>query len=181
MLDLALPLNVLALASAFDLNVLYLASPMNMLELASPLNVLELASPWNQILQRLIWSGTMSMLTRPFRCYVDAIACPSAMRRLKLSWPNNSDRYALSIVFLLGSSFFHWCYVLAQPLCWQQVIVNVALGCAENVVLLNFELRNRSWILLNHKECLNVSWLNNPCRWNLGFARRRAFLQHDGK
>ena len=76
MLDLASPLNVLALASAFELNVL---------DLASPVNVLDLASPWNQILQRLIWSGTMSMLTRPSRCYVDAIACPSAVRRLKLS------------------------------------------------------------------------------------------------
>ena len=76
MLDLALPLNVLALASAFELNVL---------DLASPVNVLDLASPWNQILQRLIWSGTMSMLTRPFRCYVDAITCPSAVLRLKLS------------------------------------------------------------------------------------------------
>ena len=71
MLGLASPLNVLALASAFELNVLDLASPLNMLDLASPLN---------QILQRLIWSGTMSMLTRPFRCYVDAIACPSAVR-----------------------------------------------------------------------------------------------------
>ena len=76
MLDLASPLNVLALALAFELNVL---------DLASPVNVLDLASPWNQILQRLIWSGTMSMLTRPSRCYVDAIACPSAVRRLKLS------------------------------------------------------------------------------------------------
>ena len=76
MLDLASPLNVLALASAFELNVL---------DLASPVNVLDLASPRNQILQRLIWSGTMSMLTRPSRCYVDAIACPSAVRRLKLS------------------------------------------------------------------------------------------------
>ena len=87
MLDLALPLNVLALASAFDLNVLDLASslPLNMLDLASPLNVLDLASPWNQILQRLIWSCTMSMLTRPFWCYVNAITCPSALLRLKLS------------------------------------------------------------------------------------------------
>ena len=85
MLDLASPLNVLALASAFELNVLDLASPLNMLDLASPLNVLDLASPWTQILQRLIWSGTTSMLTRPFWCYVDAIACPSAVRRLKLS------------------------------------------------------------------------------------------------
>ena len=65
--------------------MLDLASPLNVLALASPLNVLDLASPWNQILQRLIWSGTMSMLTRPFRCYVDAIACLSAVRRLKLS------------------------------------------------------------------------------------------------
>ena len=85
MLDLALPLNVLALASAFEFNVLNLASPLNMLDLASPLNVLDLASPWNQILQRLSWSGAMSMLTRPFWCYVDAIARPSAVRRLKLS------------------------------------------------------------------------------------------------
>ena len=85
MLDVALPLNVLALASAFELNVLALASPLNMLDLASPLNVLDLASPWNQILQRLIWSGTMSMLTCPFWCYVDAITCPSAMLLLKLS------------------------------------------------------------------------------------------------
>ena len=76
MLDLASSLNVLALASAFEFNVL---------NLASPLNVLDLALPWNQILQRLIWSGKMSMLTRPFRCYVDAIACSSAVRRLKLS------------------------------------------------------------------------------------------------
>ena len=76
MLDLASPLNVLAIASAFELNVL---------DLASPVNVLDLASPWNQILQRLIWSGTMSMLTRPFWCYVDAIACPSAVLRLKIS------------------------------------------------------------------------------------------------
>ena len=85
MLDFASPLNVLALASAFELNVLDLASPLNMLDLASPLNVLDLASPWNQILQRLIWSGAMSMLTSPFWCYVDAITCPSAMRLLKLS------------------------------------------------------------------------------------------------
>ena len=103
MLDLASPLNVVALASAFELNVLDIASPLFMLALASALNVLDVASsliglhlasglnvldvasPWNQILQRLIWSGTMSMLTRPFRCYVDAIACPSAMLRLKLS------------------------------------------------------------------------------------------------
>ena len=73
MLDLASPLNVLALASAFEFNVL---------NLASPLNVLDLALPWNQILQRLIWFGTMSMLTRPFWCYVNAIACPSAVLRL---------------------------------------------------------------------------------------------------
>ena len=85
MLDLASPLNVLALASAFELNVLDLASPLNILDLASPLNVLDLASPLNQILQRLIWSGTMSMLTRPFLCYVNAIACPSAVLRLKSS------------------------------------------------------------------------------------------------
>ena len=94
MLDLALPLNVLALASAFESNVLNLALPLNMLDLASPLNmvdlalplnVLDLAWPWNQILQRLIWSGTMSMLTRPFQCYVDAIACPSAVLQLKVS------------------------------------------------------------------------------------------------
>ena len=50
MLDLASPLNVLALASAFEFNVL---------NLASPLNVLDVALPWNQILQRLIWFGTM--------------------------------------------------------------------------------------------------------------------------
>ena len=74
MLNLALPLNMLDLAS-----------PLNMIDLALPLNVLDLAWPWNQILQRLIWSGTMSMLTRPFRCYVDAIACPSALLRLKLT------------------------------------------------------------------------------------------------
>ena len=74
---------MLALASAFELIMLDKASPLNMLDLASPLNVLDL--PWNQILQRLIWSGTMSMLTRPFWCYVDAIARPSAVRRLKLS------------------------------------------------------------------------------------------------
>ena len=85
MFNLALPLNVLALASAFELNVLDLPSPLNMLDLALPLNVLDLASPWKQILQHLIWSGTMSMLTLPCWCYVDAIACPSAVRRLKLS------------------------------------------------------------------------------------------------
>ena len=76
MLALALPLNVLALALAFELNVL---------DLALPLNVLDLASPWKQILQHLIWSGTMSMLTLPCWCYVDAIACLSAMLQLNLS------------------------------------------------------------------------------------------------
>ena len=88
MLDLALPLNVLALASAFDLNVLDLASslPLNMLDLASPLNMLDLALPWNQILPHLIWSGTMSTLTRLVWCYVDANACPSAVLLCKISW-----------------------------------------------------------------------------------------------
>ena len=65
--------------------MLDLASPLNVLAFASPLDVLDLASPWNQILQRLSWSGAMSMLTRPFWCYVDAIACLSAVWRLKLS------------------------------------------------------------------------------------------------
>ena len=65
--------------------MLDLASPLNMLDLALSLNVLDLASPWNQILQRLIWSCTMSMLTRPFWCYVDAITCLPTVQRLKLS------------------------------------------------------------------------------------------------
>ena len=76
MLVVALHLNVLALASAFELNVL---------DSALPLNMLDLASPWNQILQHRIWSDTMSKRTRLFGCYVDAITCPSAVLRLKVS------------------------------------------------------------------------------------------------